>query len=703
MRPKPEIKVYLLILTSLIFALGLFGTGYAQQPVFRVGVFAEPESTLARGAALKVAQINANGGVRGADGTFFTLELVFAPTQNGQTTAEAVQQLAQANVIAAITPPTTAEVTTTLPLLSQLGVPLLTPASGDNLIIADANRQLFRVSATDFLIERGLAEYLINEQRFSQIRLVQFDADATVKSLGFQTAALAFGVPVPSAALVLNADQIATAAAETFAQSPQAVVTYGDVALAAQFYSALQAAGYTGAFAHPQVNNAAFQENIPTRLNLYGAGTWTYSAPDPTSDTFLADYARQYAQLPDELAAIGADAISLLEIAIGQPGELRTNLNSVSEFAGIQGLLEPAQLNPGESSENALVYRLNDYGAPEVVARYNGTEKLVLEEIVAGVFTPTPAPTATPDGVVATVISNQQNVRLGPSTSYAVIGQLQQGDQIRIIGANADFSWLVIEFRGQQGWIANLPNLNEIFGSLNTVPFITPPPTPTPAATSTPAPPQNADIVIQAASVSPNPIIPGAEFNITVTVANVGRTNAGTFAVAANMPPNNAFVSATVNGLAAGQTTTATLRGTLQNTGRYSVIIVADLNNQVDEGEGEANNDDFSFTYLIDRPTVNSGTATQDGGNTFNLSGSVTINWNGQFFNAASGQIGFINGVALNDVHYDLISTAVANQGSIQPQVGSVVGVRNADGRRAALRVDAINGTQITITYKAYD
>jgi hypothetical protein len=39
-------------------------------------------------------------------------------------------------------------------------------------------------------------------------------------------------------------------------------------------------------------------------------------------------------------------------------------------FQGVQGVLSPASLTPGEMSNNTLIQRLNGYGGAEVVARY---------------------------------------------------------------------------------------------------------------------------------------------------------------------------------------------------------------------------------------------------------------------------------------------------------------------------------------------
>ncbi len=110
-----------------------------------------------------------------------------------------------------------------------------------------------------------------------------------------------------------------------------------------------------------------------------------------------------------------------------------------------------------------------------------------------------------------------------------------------MIGASIDYAWVVINFRGQQGWLAAY--LVDISGDLRSVPVVPAPPTPTPAITATPTPSPSADLIIVSAT-SPNPIIPNQNFTVNVTVGNIGGSPAGSFTVAGTFPPNNIFLVA---------------------------------------------------------------------------------------------------------------------------------------------------------------
>src|SRR5262249_6117209 len=137
-------------------------------------------------------------------------------------------------------------------------------------------------------------------------------------------------------------------------------------------------------------------------------------------------------------------------------------------------------------------------------------------------------------------------------------------------------------------------------------------------------------IVIDGAIATPSPIIANQPFIVSVTVRNAGSVPSGQFAIAATFPPNNLFASAIVPPLAPGQSTIAALTGTFSNTGSYSVAIVADLNNEVNEGPGE-NNNLFNFTYFINKPIIRQGSQTLNAGDTLDLEGNNVqgdVNWN---------------------------------------------------------------------------
>jgi hypothetical protein len=184
----------------------------------------------------------------------------------------------------------------------------------------------------------------------------------------------------------------------------------------------------------------------------------------------------------------------------------------------------------------------------------------------------------------------------------------------------------------------------------------------------------------------------------------------GGFAIAATFPPNNVYSSAIVGSLAGGQSTVATLTGTLSNTGCYSVVIVADLNNDVSEVNGE-NNNLFNFSYCVNKPILRQGSFTLNPGDNLDLEGNAAqpdVNWNvsgNQLDALTTARINIIPGVTLESAHYDLVNPGIINlvtipRTSLLP--GTVIGVITADGNRGVIRIDGLPGNQLQITFVLY-
>lgn len=102
-------------------------------------------------------------------------------------------------------------------------------------------------------------------------------------------------------------------------------------------------------------------------------------------------------------------------------------------------------------------------------------------------LTPTPTPTATSQSPTVS-ISRVMNVRAGPGTNYAILGQAAPGDQYPISGKNPAGGWWQIIFGGQYAWVysplvtATNPELVQVAPNI-------PAPPPTPIPTATPIPP----------------------------------------------------------------------------------------------------------------------------------------------------------------------------------------------------------------------
>ncbi|MCC6804017.1 MAG: ABC transporter substrate-binding protein [Anaerolineae bacterium] len=707
-----ERRDYRTIVWILIVLAGLLAfqsISAQEQPVIRIGVLDTEQGAISNGARLAISTINGSGGTELADGTLARLELVIEPPNLGFTLDEAVQRLRDANVIAVLGPQSDAEVLDGVSQLRSLNVPVIVPATGDTIITADASGLLFRSRAQEAVIAQALANYLISEFDLTSIATVQLDIASTAGIVDFTTAAATLGVtPQPAITLVETSDMSDTIS-DLADANPAVVVAYGSPEAAAELYSGLRGEGWTGIFTYNQAFDLSFRANVPFNelSGVISAVTWIFTAPNPLSAIFLDDFVRLYGDLPGAIDAASFDAVNLIAEALAEPGGLRDNLANAPETTGLQGILNDNALNEGDMSNNVLIVRRTNLGAPEVLAHYQGSEQVPLTSIPIIHQTPTPQPE-----VSLTVTEPFQNVYTGPGEEYGILGQLMQGDEAVIVGADINYTWVVIDFRGQEGWV--LANAVSITGDLRSVPVVPAPPFPTLAITLTPSPVPEIDLIIVSASVSPNPVVPGQNFSVNVTVGNIGNAPAGTFSVAGTFPPNNVYLIGQVPGLGAGQSTSLTLSGILSGTGTYTASLQIDANNQVQESAAGEQNNTYNINYTVDTGVLRQGSTTLNLGDTLDLEGNAVqgdVNWNADggtlglkaIFGA---RLGLLGSVDPNTVTYQMINPAAMNRDSIpraEMNVGSVVGIITADGHRGWMQVTALSDTQIGLIFRVYN
>ena len=275
-----RVNLFVIALITLLLLSGQ--AAVAQQPVFRIGVLDDQAGSLSKGAQLAVQQLNAAGGVRGADGTFFQLQLIVQPTNDGSNLANAVANLNQADIIAALGPATTNEVSTGFPQLQSLNVPVLTPATGDNLLVTDTTDRLFRSRAAQILQGQALALYLVNDQNLRSIAVVQLDVESTDNVLGFSNALQMLGVTPQMLLLQGQVNDLATSIVQS---NPQVAVIYGNMQLASQLLITLRQVGWGGLVGYDQAADPNFGVLTPSNMRdgILSTATWSFAATDASS------------------------------------------------------------------------------------------------------------------------------------------------------------------------------------------------------------------------------------------------------------------------------------------------------------------------------------------------------------------------------------------------------------------------------------
>ncbi|MBI2760476.1 MAG: SH3 domain-containing protein [Chloroflexi bacterium] len=110
----------------------------------------------------------------------------------------------------------------------------------------------------------------------------------------------------------------------------------------------------------------------------------------------------------------------------------------------------------------------------------------------------TATPTMTPRDSASVRAGTAVNVRSGPGTDFPPISALQPGGTARVVGRNADASWLRIELAEGPGWVS--AGVVEVTGELQSIPIsdanatATPSPTATGTRTPTSTPTQTATV-----------------------------------------------------------------------------------------------------------------------------------------------------------------------------------------------------------------
>ncbi|MFN8448819.1 MAG: ABC transporter substrate-binding protein [Anaerolineae bacterium] len=703
--------IWLLVMVVGVLLLSIHAVSAQDLPVIRIGVLDSEQGPISNGARLAVQEINASGGVVGADGVTRTLDLVIAPSNLGFTLDEAVQQIQTSNVVAVLGPQTSDEVINGLPKLQSLNVPVIVPAMDDTIITSDASELLFRSRAQEALLEQALANYLIGEFQLTSVATVQLDIASTAGVVDFTTSAATLGVTPNPTVTLADISNLTSVVGDLVDANPAVIVAFGAPEGTAALYASLRSAGWTGAFAYNQAFDPVFRSSVPfdELSGVLAAMTWSFGAPDPMSRNFLDDYIHLYGELPGAVEAASYDATRLIADALTLPGSLRDNLANAAETTGVQGVLNAEDLGEGEMSNNVVIVRRTELGAPEVLAHYQGSERLPVTSIPIVQLTPTPTPAV--EEVALTVTQPFQNVYAGPGEEYAILGQLMQGEEAAIVGTDINYTWVVINFRGQQGWL--LASQLDITGDLRSVPILPAPPTPAPAITATPSPEPNIDLIIVSASIAPNPVVPNQNFTVTITVGNIGNAPAGAFSVAGTFPPNNQYLVGQVASLGPSQSTTLTLSGILSGTGTYTTSLQIDANNQVNEGGVGEQNNTYNVTYTVDIGVLNQGTITLNLGDTLDLEGNRVqgdVNWNSDggtlglkaIFGA---HLGLLGAVDPNTVNYQMINPGAMTRDSIartEMSVGTVIGIITADGHRGWMQVTALSDTQIGLIFRVY-
>ena len=715
---------FVLIAAALILSLvvsissAAFATPSRQSPQsLKIGVIGPIDGPTAQGVALAIQRLTGKGPLDGPGGAKFTFTIEAATAKTPDDVKKALAQLKGDSVVAIFGPDDDQLAEASSNALASIGLPVFTGAGSTKV---KTSGMVFRTRAANNRQMSALADVMIKDLSKNKFAIFQGNPGVSGQVSEAVTTFTQAGKPPSPPILQVENGAVADSAKVLMDSQPDAIIAFGDSTQLAQLYLALKASGYTGTFATTITDTPDFIRNIPPQLRsgIYGVTTWPYSWDSPDSSDFTREYVATFGAVPQALSAASYDVSVALLFAIKDVGfaadALRGRIMAFPKADSLQGNFNP-KLGTGELSAATYVIVTNQYGAPTILARYDETGRLKLVEVPPTATTRPPTatlvPSVTPAGIGGTVRANV-NVRTGPGPQYPVIGQLRRGERVQFVGANTDFSWYVIDFRSQQAWVS-ASFFTDIFGNVRDLPIVAPPPTPipspTPPATFTPSPQPFADLVMVSAAMNPPVPQPGVPLTLSVVIKNQGLADAGQFAVATSFKPGEVYTATVVGGLGAGQQAQVNLSNTVNGTGIFTIAVVLDLNNQVDEGpSGEANNKP-EFSYRVDRNRIAQGNVNIPPSNSVDFQGGTPdVSYDGTKLAPLNGaKLGLLSGVQMAQIYWDFLSPDKINnavgiaQNDLVP--GAVIGIYTAEGKRGAIRVAGYAGSTIQLEYFVYD
>lgn len=701
---KILISIFLLLFISTTFLVSSVGASPHKQaaPIpLLVGFYGPSTSPAALGMQVAIQEINALGPFTGADGQQYT----FVP-------------------LVTLDPGDLVEATLVLTVPSDIGpevalplnMPVFMVSENAPLTLPNIEAAVFRAMTTQSHQYEMTANFLTQFNATERLTLVGDEAVHGAEMELFNQALLQNDT---TGALIVQrinaAAPDATQVQEILQVNPQVVVYVGEPADANGLMFNLAAGNWQGVFVYDDAFEARLAGLLGEVANvqIVGMDSWTNSTTDRLSRAFTASYLARTGLSPFAEAVSGYDTTWAMKLLIERSGADPQVLVGALPTTGVitttQGTINVSAYGNNELFRSVVIYSLRPLGGTEVLARYNAGEVVVDEDedVSAAVPSSTPLPSATPTGPAITVLSEVLNVRSGPGLNYDRVGRLQEGDVVPVLGTVPDFSWFFIQAPFGLGWVS--AEFVEFFspdGTLAGLPLVEIPPSPTPAPTSTGAPP--ADITIESVSLNPVRPVAGQQFTANIRLRNAGQTATGGFAVAATWMPGSVYASVIVEPIEAGQTRDVTLTATVTGSGRPTVAVVADLNNEV--AESNEDNNQFQITYTADAPTAFTGVNQAINSSDIDIDGGgAEFTWTGgggtvTLTPTAGVTIGLINGFSFDDAYAGLLNAAsISGNVPINVPVGSgVVGIRTANGYCGFIRVDSTAGATINLSFRYY-
>lgn len=342
------------------------------------GVATASGQHIEQAARLAIREINDAGGVLRSS-TRYTLNLTVYDATTTSEASTAFQQAVSDGMQIIIGPDYNAHILPNLNAASNAGVVQLVSATSPQITVNDANDIVFQLRATDETLAAAAATYLVEVRDLTRLVLVAARTDYGLDSARVFTDTVDAsddGEVVLRLEHEVDLGEYGALAERIVSSGAQAVAVWSPQPIASGLLTELDALGWDGLFMYGYLTPEFTAQITDVGVEVIGPVTWWASVEDWATQSFVSRYSARYASVPNPQSAAYYDAIYLIATALEKSGSttsnLRSWLNGLSAFNGVQGPYSPNTYDTGELTRAVTLVRA-DAGAVHAVARYDGT------------------------------------------------------------------------------------------------------------------------------------------------------------------------------------------------------------------------------------------------------------------------------------------------------------------------------------------
>jgi branched-chain amino acid transport system substrate-binding protein len=323
---------------------------------------------------LAIREINEAGGVVGLNNTRYLFDLVTYTATDTATAEAAFNQAVQDGVTLVIGPDTNAQVVPNAFRAENTETIQLVSATFEQIAL-NSGGYLFQVRANDAALAQASAHYLVDVHELTRFASVAVRTDYGLGSTeAFNDAVNASddGEVVLSLEHDVDTTDFAVIADQLVAANVQVISVWSPQPAASALMAELNARGWDGMLVYGYMT-PAFTAMLPTTsFEITAPVNWWVDDQDWFGRAFAATYTERYGESPLPQAASYYDAVHLIARGLDEAGTtgLRTWLNDLDSFDGVQGTYRPDTYGNGEMSRNVTLLDVSDE-LLSVIARYD--------------------------------------------------------------------------------------------------------------------------------------------------------------------------------------------------------------------------------------------------------------------------------------------------------------------------------------------